>query len=324
MTSPTNPRTTVAPFISEADWLERRKQDITSTESSALFGMSPYATNFEIWHQKKSGNPGEFKPNERMSWGNRFEAAIAHGIAEEQGWTIEPLKDYWRIPELRIGSSFDYAITNLGEPVHLEIKNVDYFAFKQGWIKHDDGTLEAPEVIEMQVQHQMLVSGFKRSFIGALVGGNQGIVIERQRDEPVITAIRSKIAEFWASIEHNIQPPAIMPEDADAVIALNQYARPGKILDASNTPQITDLVQQWRDASRTEKQAGETAKVLKAQLMELTGDSEKILGNGFHITATMRADSPATVITEDMVGSTYGGRKGYRNFLYYKRDKKGE
>lgn len=324
MTSPINPRTTVATFVSESDWLERRKLDITSTESSALFGMSPYATNFEIWHQKKSGNSGEFKTNERMSWGNRFEAAIAHGIAEEQGWEIEPLKDYWRIPSLRIGSSFDYVITNLGEPVHLEIKNVDYFAFKQGWIKHEDGTLEAPEHIEMQVQHQMLVSGFKRSYIGALVGGNQGIVIERLRDEPVISAIQARIAEFWASIESNTAPPAIMPEDADAVIALNQYARPGKVLDASNDASLTDLVEQFRAAKKQEKEADETANVLKAQILELIGDSEKVLGAGYSLTCTMRADTPATLITPEMVGSSYGGRKGYRNFLYYKRDKKGE
>ena len=28
----------------------------------------------------------------------------------------------------------------------------------------------------------------------------------------------------------------------------------------------------------------------------------------------MIADTPPTLITEDMVGTTYGGRRGYRNF----------
>ena len=103
-------------------WLQMRQQDVTSTESACLFGESPYMTRFELWHAKRSGQARAFKQNERMLWGNRLEAAIAHGIADEQGWQISPLKEYMRDPDLRMGSSFDFVITNLGEPVHLEIK----------------------------------------------------------------------------------------------------------------------------------------------------------------------------------------------------------
>jgi predicted phage-related endonuclease len=63
---------------SQDHWLQLRTQDVTSTESAALFGMSPYVTQFELWHRKKSGEQPEFKTNERMRWGNRLEAAIAH------------------------------------------------------------------------------------------------------------------------------------------------------------------------------------------------------------------------------------------------------
>ena len=226
----------------QADWLAMRKADVTSTESAALFGMSPYLTHYELWHAKKSGIAREFKTNERMQWGNRLEAAIAHGIAEEQGWTISPLKEYMRNPDARMGSSFDFVITSLGEPVHLEIKNVDYLAFRDGWIEHDDGSIEAPEHIEMQVQHQMAVSGFKRAFIGAFIAGNRGVVIERERDEAVIAAIQAKVADFWRTVDASEEPTPVMPGDAEAVIRLNQYAKPGKILDASGDANIAALV----------------------------------------------------------------------------------
>jgi putative phage-type endonuclease len=298
----------------EAHWLEMRKLDVTSTESAALFGMSPYTTHFELWHAKKSGLAREFKTNDRMKWGNRLEAAIAHGIAEEQGWEIKPLKEYMRDPEARIGSSFDFVITNLeGGPVHLEIKNVDYLAFRDGWIEHDDGGIEAPEHIEMQVQHQMAVSGFKRSFIGAFIAGNRGVVIERERDEAVIAAIKAKVAEFWRTVDAGEEPAAVMPGDAEAVIRLNQYAQPGKLVDASGDVNIAALVLEYKRLSADEAQAKEDKEVVKADLLKAIGDAEKVLLEGWTISAGMQAETPPTLITANMVGTSYGGRKGFRN-----------
>ena len=298
----------------ETHWLAMRKQDVTSTESAALFGMSPYTTHFELWHAKRSGLAREFKTNERMKWGNRLEAAIAHGIAEEQGWEIKPLKEYMRDPDARIGSSFDFVITILeGGPVHLEIKNVDYLAFRDGWIEHDDGGIEAPEHIEMQVQHQMAVSGFKRAFIGAFIAGNRGVVIERERDEPVIAAIKAKVAEFWRTVDAGEEPAAVMPGDADAVIRLNQYAQPGKLVDASGDVEIAAMVLEYKRLSADEAKAKEDKEVVKADLLKAIGDAEKVLLEGWTISAGIQAETPPTLITENMVGTSYGGRKGFRN-----------
>jgi predicted phage-related endonuclease len=195
--------TEIHPFTTREAWLGKRLADVTSTESAALFGMSPYMTAFELWHRKRSGLVPEFNGSERVAWGNHLEAAIAAGIAEQQGWTVEPMKDYWRRPDERLGSSFDFVITNhaSGEPAHLELKNVDFMTFKRDWIKHEDGTIEAAAHIELQVQHQLAVSGFPRAYIGALIGGNKGLVIERERDEQVIAAIRAKVAEFWRTVD---------------------------------------------------------------------------------------------------------------------------
>lgn len=303
----------VIAYTTEEAWLAARAKDLTSTESAALFGMSPYMTRFELWHRKKSGVTPEFTRNERMSWGNHLEAAIANGIAEERGWDIRPLKEYMRVPGERMGSSFDFVILNHPDgPAHLEIKNVDYLAYRDGWLEHDDGTLEAPAHIEMQIQHQLGVSGFAKSYIGALVGGNRGVVIERDRDEQVIAAIRAKVAEFWHDVDAGIEPPAVFPKDAEAMIAMYGYAEPGKVLDASSNADIAVLCAEYHDASRREKVAGEDRKVALAKLLAHIGDAERVLTSGFKISAPMLAEVPPTQITQEMVGSSYGGRKGYR------------
>lgn len=300
-------------------WLAMRKLDVTSTESAALFGMSPYMTHFDLWHRKCTGIVPEFKTNDRMDWGNRLEAAIAYGIAEEQGWEVKPMKEYLRDPDLRMGSSFDFVITNLGEPVHLEIKNVDYLAFRDGWIEHDDSNIEAPEHIEMQVQHQMAVSGFKRAFIGAFIGGNRGVVIERLRDEDVIAAIKAKVADFWCTVDAGIEPDPVMPGDAEVLIRLNQYAKPGKVLDASADDVLAELIERYKLAAAAEKNASEDKDVAKAEIFKHIADAEKVLTGSWTVSAAMQADTPPTLITENMVGTSYGGRSGFRNLRIYPR-----
>lgn len=300
-------------------WLELRKKDVTSTESACLFGESPYMTQFDLWHRKRSGVVPEFKTNDRMAWGNRLEAAIAYGIAEEQGWEVKPMKEYFRNPDLRMGSSFDFVITNLGEPVHLEIKNVDYLAFRDGWLEHDDGSIEAPTHIELQVQHQMAVSGFERAFIGAFIGGNRGVVIERHRDEPVIKAIRARVAAFWKTVDAGQEPDPVMPGDAEVIIRLNQYAKPGKVLSADGDDALAAMLEEYKVAAAAEKNAKEDKDVAKAKIFLHIGDAEKVLTSAWSVSCAMQADTPPTLITADMVGKTYGGREGFRNLRLYPR-----
>lgn len=300
-------------------WLAMRKLDVTSTESAALFGMSPYMTHFDLWHRKRTGIVPEFKTNDRMAWGNRLEAAIAYGIAEEQGWEIKPMKEYFRDPNARMGSSFDFVITSLGEPVHLEIKNVDYLAFRDGWLEHEDGSIEAPEHIEMQVQHQMAVSGFKRAFIGAFIAGNRGVVIERLRDEDVIKAIKGRVRDFWRTVDEGIEPDPVMPGDAEVIIRLNQYAKPGKILSADSDDTLRQLLKDYKEAAATEAKAKEDKEVAKAKVFLHIGDAEKVLTNEWSVSCALQADTPPTLITADMVGKSYGGRAGFRNLRIYPR-----
>lgn len=313
----------VIPFTTETAWLDARRADVTSTESAALFGMSPYTTHYELWHKKHSGFETEFQVNERMAWGNRLEAAIAAGIAEERGWVIEPMKDYMRIPAERTGASFDFRILNHPDGLaHLEIKNVDYLAFRDNWIENDDGTVDAPDHIQMQVQHQMLVSGYSRAFVGALIGGNRHVVVEYPRRDDVIRGIRKGIAEFWKSVDEHAEPPPVMPEDAAAVIRLHQYAEPGKVIDVSSDHVMLHLVEQYQAAKREEKSAKEQAEVARAEIMMAIGDAEKVIGPDWTMNTSIVSGTPPTEITAEMIGKTYGGREGYRQLRVNKRKPK--
>ena len=132
-------------YSTEEKWLSLRLEDITSTEVSALFGLNPYCTKFELWHYKKEKVIPDFSESNRMKWGKRLEPAIAKGVGEDQGWEVSPFKDYCRHDSIRAGSSFDYlAEISPGEKVLLEIKNVDSLEMKKKWVYEDGKVTEAP------------------------------------------------------------------------------------------------------------------------------------------------------------------------------------
>lgn len=296
-------------------WLKLRTYDITSTEVSALFGLSPYMTPFELWHQKAERAVVSIKPSERMVWGTRLQDAIARGVAEDQGWEVAPFTEYVRDPSARIGSSFDWLIKQPDGPGIMEIKTVDPIAYRKGW--KDDGTgtgIEAPEHIELQVQHQMEVADINWCAIVALVGGNSVRVVRRERDPQIGQAIRARVARFWKSIEDRTPPKADYSRDADLILQLYAQSSQGQVYDATSDADITMLVRQFQHAHAEAAKYEELAKIYKAQVLKRVGAAEKVIGSWGSITTSATKDTPATIITADMVGKTYGGRKGHRQF----------
>lgn len=299
----------------EQHWLELRTKDLTSTDIAALFGLSPYKTAFELFHEKRDGQVVKLKPNERMKWGNRFESAIAHGVAEDNAWTVQPLKVYMRDPDLRLGSSFDFEITSLehGRCI-LEIKNVDSLQYMRKWKDDGAGAIEAPEHIELQVQHQMLVSGYTWCALVAMVGGNSPKVTFRKYDPEIGAAIAKKAAAFWASIDASEPPTADYTRDAELISQIYSQVNQGEVYDAWHDVELASLVSNYQAATSSRDHFDEMATKFKAQIIERVKTAEKVVGDFGSISLGRTKDTAPTVITADMVGKTYGGRAGYRQF----------
>lgn len=303
-------------FLPETDagWHALRACDVTSTDCPALFNLSPYQTNFELWHAKKAGTVEIIDPNDRMLWGTRLQDAIAAGIAEDQGLVVRRAPEYVRIVGEGIGASFDFEIVdalpsspfattfaNLG-PGILEIKNVDWLAFRNGWMVEAD-YIEAPPHIEIQVQHQQLAKGRAWSLLGALVGGNRYELLERRADPLVHAGIRARVADFWRSIEEGRAPDPIMPNDAEAVIRMHQFAAPGKLLDARDKPEVIAMIADYARVKSEARDLEEIAKVRKAELLQAIGDAEKVLVDGYSVSAGMTGPAEIAAFT----------RQGFRN-----------
>ena len=296
----------------EKEWLALRTKDITSTEVSALFGLSPYTTEFELWHRKKSNLAVDFEASERMVWGTRLQDAIAKGIATDQKWKVRRMDEYMRIPEQRMGASFDFSIEG-PDPGLLEIKNVDSLIYKQGWTV-EDGNIEAPPHIEMQVQHQLAVSCRQYAYIGAFVGGNKVVLLKREPDLAIIQAIKDRVVKFWKSIDDGIEPKPDFEKDSEFIAKLYGFAEPGKVMDLAGNTEFNTLAARHRELGSAIKQCEGERDGLKAQMLMIIGDAEKCQGDGFSVSAGLIG--PAHVEYD---------RAGYRSFkLNWPRAKKGK
>ena len=308
--------------LSQEHWHELRAQDVTSTESAALFDMSPYLTKYELYYRKAGRVAVEAQENWRMMWGQRLQDSVARCLAEDNGVKIRKLNQYMRLPGVRMGSSFDFEIIGLdGEWYHraalatplqvmyqlhgvgnFEIKCVDWLVFRDQWTVNEDKSIEAPAHIEIQVQHQMHVSGRLWAAIGLLVSGNTPKIIIREYDEKVGMAIDARIRELYADIEAGRKPQPVFPADADLVCKLNGYAEPGKVYDGREDMELILLCQKYRDAQDRLKLAEEEKQTAKAKVLQKIGESERALVPGFSVSASLVGPAEYTV-----------KREGYRN-----------
>jgi putative phage-type endonuclease len=278
----------------EQDWLELRKIDITSTGASAMLGVSTYMTKLELWHEKKEDLPEglfEFKSNDRMTWGNRLEAVIAEGVAEDHKLEIKPMKDYFRLPEYRLGSSFDFEIVHhpslefQGKRGILEIKNVDSLIFKDKWIVEDGEIIEAPPYIEVQAQHQLLVSGYDYLIIGVFIGGNKIMTLVRYPDKEIQDLILKESIAFWDSIVKNEPPAFDYEKDAEFIAKMFQAVQPGTVVNADQIPELQNLGVAYYQTAQEIKALEKQKDALKAQMLAAIGDNEKVISELFTISA---------------------------------------
>lgn len=310
----------------EAEWLKLRHGFVSSTESSALFGMSSYVTPFELATMKKAPEPVQtMEQTERMKWGLRLQEAIAKGISDDYGVKVRRVRGYSVLPDVRMGASFDYEIVGTfegGEPESLalremyrdfgagvlEIKNVDSLIFRNQWRsvdEEDKPVIEAPDHIEIQLQHQLECIDRKWGVLGVFIGGNRTEVILRDRDEEVGEAIVGKVSGFWADLAKGIMPPVKLPEDIGIIRLLYQKATPDKIFDARGNNEVQALCIEYLDG-KEQRDAGEARrKVAGAKLLPMIGDASKVLADGYSIQANEVGECPipATV------------RSGYRNLV---------
>lgn len=70
-----------------------------------------------------------------------------------------------------------------------------------------------PPEYQLQVQHYMAVTGYRKAYVAVLIGGNTFVYYEVKRDEGIIQPMIKIEQDFWNRVQNRI-PPEIDGSDA--------------------------------------------------------------------------------------------------------------
>lgn len=183
------------------EFLESRRSKIGASDAPIIMEMSPFKTPYKLWREKV-GLDQSSPLTERMKRGLELEPLARESFEKKVGFKVFPHriehKDYkWMIASLD-GIDFN------GEHF-VEIKC-------PGKIDHDmalNGKI--PEKYLPQLQHQLFCTNLQCGFYYSF-DGQDGVILEIQRDDSLIKTIVGKEADFFKCMNELI-PPALSEKD---------------------------------------------------------------------------------------------------------------
>lgn len=256
---------------------------VSSSEIAGLFGVSPYTSKYLAWAYHKHGKKYDHG-NERTRWGKLLQDDIIQATAEDLNLDVEPNAGDVFLrhvdPAIKAGCTVDCWIRrHAGGLGIIEVKNVDFLQWAQNW---DDHT--APIDIELQVQHQLWVSGASWAIIGCLVGGNDLKKYERKRNEKVIAEIASTVEAFWQLVDSEQKPdPAGFEAEKSVIGELYGIPTPYLTLQAFDNFDLINMIAMLDDATEKRKFYASTEEGCKVKLLALAEKHDRIRTNGWSV-----------------------------------------
>lgn len=195
-------------------------QGIGGSEAAAVLGVHPWISPLALYLRKLKQMP-EQESSPRMQWGLDLEDAVATYYERETGrMTIKP-------PSFTIYRSQDHpfmqaTIDRLIEPIDkrgrgvLQIKTA-------GPGQISDWQEEIPVYIQVQIQHEMLVTGNAWGSLAVFFGDYRDLIVDVERNDRFCNMLIEKCAEFWERIQSQDPPPVDHSESSKEAL---QYQYP--------------------------------------------------------------------------------------------------
>ena len=249
------------------EWLERRKEGIGGSDAAVVCGVSRYKSPVELWMEKTGQLPAQ-EAGEAAYWGHQLEELVRTEFTKRTGIEVEHRMELLRSDE------HPFMQANLdGTGVHPELGPCIFeaktaSAFKAG--EWEDGI---PDEYFLQVQHYMAVTGYKGTYIAALIGGNTFRWKFISRDEGLIAMLVQLEADFWQHVQ-NETPPPLDGSSASARFLAERFPNSMSNFRIELPNQAEQLIQQYDEASQQIKLLTERKQEAENLLKEMLGSHE--------------------------------------------------
>jgi putative phage-type endonuclease len=211
---------------------------IGASEISAVVGLNPYASPWDVW-LRKTGQAPEFQTTEPIEWGHRLEPAIRQAYADKTGAAIHvPLASIFHKTTPWARATPDGIVIQGGQWQHLvQCKNVGTWVEK-AWKD------APPAYVQLQEQWEMYVTDLARADVAVLIGGNGFRIYTVHRDDKMIGDLVSIASEFWQRVETRTAPP-IDASDACREHFERKLSK-GSAVELEADPQLAERIAEWQ------------------------------------------------------------------------------
>ena len=251
--------TKVLGYDNEDDWHELRAKRIGGSDVGAILGVNPYKSIVDVYVDKTEGS--NFKGNNATYWGHMLEGTILKEFSNKHKELIVYEVPYSVVNDFLI-ANLDGALKDkeTGDYGVLEIKTTSL------WNKKDWEDDVIPQYYYAQVQHYLMLTGYKFAYIAVLIGGQQYKEFKIERNEEDINLIRNKATEFYQENLLKKIPP--MPDGSDAY--MNYLKQKALEIENNEVIEFADLEEKALKIKELGKEINSLKKeqdLLKEQIM---------------------------------------------------------
>lgn len=254
------------------DWLAVRKQGIGSSDAAAAVGLNPYKSQLELWLEKtgRDSSLPKLDHNDEESpayWGNILEPIVATHYTKRSGHRVRRINAVLQHPDPKL----PWMLANIDREV-IGTDNVQILECKTAGINGARLWKEGvPEYVQLQVMHQLAVTGKQAADVAVLLGGQHLEIHRIERDESMIARLIDLERLFWDYVVSDTPPPADGTASAEAALRCLYPEDNGQTLDFSQHTELASTYLELKAIRQSIAQQETREAQLKQALQQAMG-----------------------------------------------------
>ena len=262
--------------LSRDDWLAVRQGGIGSSDAAAAVGLNPYRSRLELWMDKtgRDANLPRTDPNDDTSpmyWGTLLEPFVAAHYTRRTGHRVRRINAVLQHPgEPWMRANLDREVIGTSEVQILECKT----AGMNGARLWKEGV---PEYVQLQVMHQLAVTGKQAADVAVLICGQELQVHRIERDEALIAQLMHLERQFWGYVERDEAPPADGSDSADTALRALYPRDNGNAIDLSQDLEMSAVFSDLLALRQVLATNVDLEAQLKQRIQQRMGDASRVI-----------------------------------------------
>ena len=265
-------------------WLEVRQGGIGSSDAAAAVGLNPYKSPLQLWLEKTrrdaavpNTDPRDDPQHESspLYWGILLEPIVAAHYTRRTGHRVRRINAVLQHPDYPwMRANIDREVMGTPDVQLLECKTA---GLQGSWLWRDG----VPEYVQLQVQHQLAVTGKQAADVAVLLGGQELQIYRIDRDEALIEHLIRLEQTFWGYVERDQPPPADGSDSADRALRILYPRDNGTTLDLKNDLVMSAVFSDLLAVRQTLATQTALEAQLKQSIQQRMGDATKaVFDNG--------------------------------------------